>query len=239
MGQIEFKEYFAIIFKRLWIIVLAAFLFTLGSAAITYYVRDRIYEASTTLYVGKHLNVSAEVEAAELNLGENLIRDYGELVKTKMVAREVIAELQDEIPWLKQAPESYIAGKISVNAINGSRFIQLKVTDLDPKTAAMLANTVAEVFQRETMKLLRIENIAIIDKAEVPSIPVKPQHKMDIAVGFAAGILVGLLFVFLLEYLDDTYKTPEDISRHLGLNVVGIIPKVNKRAIIPEGGLGA
>ena len=47
---------------------------------------------------------------------------------------------------------------------------------------------------------------------------------MNIAIAGVLGIMLGIGLVFLVEYLDNTIKTPEDIERYVGLPVLGIIP---------------
>jgi len=48
---------------------------------------------------------------------------------------------------------------------------------------------------------------------------------MNIAIATLLGLMLGIGIVFLAEYLDDTIKTTEDVQKHLGLTVIGTIPK--------------
>ncbi len=48
------------------------------------------------------------------------------------------------------------------------------------------------------------------------------------AIAGVLGLMLGMFLVFLLEYLDNTIKTPEDVERYLGLPVIGTIPMANK-----------
>ena len=76
---------------------------------------------------------------------------------------------------------------------------------------------------------VRLNNISIIDRAEVPSNPFKPSLGRNIVIGIVLGLLLGVLVAFLIEYLDDTLKTPDDVESRLGLAVVGIIPLLSKQ----------
>ena len=58
----------------------------------------------------------------------------------------------------------------------------------------------------------------------VPSSPIKPKKQLNIAIAAFIGIMVGLGIVFLIEYLDNTIKTPEDVQKHVGIPVIGTIP---------------
>lgn len=66
-----------------------------------------------------------------------------------------------------------------------------------------------------------------LDAAITPQTPVKPRKKLNVAIAGVLGIFVGIGMVLVLEFLDTTLKTTEDIERHLGLPVLGRIPMVD------------
>jgi succinoglycan biosynthesis transport protein ExoP len=66
-------------------------------------------------------------------------------------------------------------------------------------------------------------NISIVDRAE-PGLKFKPNLKLNMALGLLAGLLLGVLLALAFEYLDDTFKRPEDIEKLLGLAVLGAVP---------------
>lgn len=82
----------------------------------------------------------------------------------------------------------------------------------------------------ENIRLARLRstpNIVQIETAYVPSSPIQPQPLRNAALGAAAGILIMGAIVVLIEYLDDTLKTPEDITRTLNLPVIGLIGEMD------------
>jgi len=76
-------------------------------------------------------------------------------------------------------------------------------------------------------------NIRIVDPAIVPSVPVLPRKLVNLVLGVAAGGLLGLLIVFVLEFLDQSVKSSEDLEEKLGLAFLGFVPyeKQKKREI--------
>lgn len=66
--------------------------------------------------------------------------------------------------------------------------------------------------------------VQIVDRAEVPIKPVKPNHKLNIAMAILLGFLFSAGLAFFLEYMDNTVKEPLDISMQLGMPVLGMIP---------------
>ncbi len=71
-----------------------------------------------------------------------------------------------------------------------------------------------------------ISTATVIDKALTPLDPIKPNKRKNLALGFVLGIMLGVGLVFLLDYMDQTIKTSDDVRDRLGLNVLGIIPRI-------------
>jgi len=82
---------------------------------------------------------------------------------------------------------------------------------------------------RETLRLARLQNtpnVVQLEPAAVPSSPVRPQPLNNTLLAGAVGLIIAAGISFLIEYLDDTLKTPEDIDRVLGLPVIGYIAEM-------------
>jgi capsular exopolysaccharide synthesis family protein len=77
-----------------------------------------------------------------------------------------------------------------------------------------------------------VGNAAVVDSAIIPQLPVKPNKKLSLAIGGVLGIFLGMLTVFLMEYLDKTLKTEEEIERYGRHNIIGRVP------LIPEDEIG-
>lgn len=69
-----------------------------------------------------------------------------------------------------------------------------------------------------------LNNIAIVDRAEVPRGPFKPNLRLNLLIAAFLGLFGGVAFAFLFEHLDDTIKHGEDVERELGLALLGVIP---------------
>lgn len=80
-----------------------------------------------------------------------------------------------------------------------------------------------------------INNIAIIDAAVVPNSPHKPKLMVNLLIGAFLGLFGGIALAFLFEHLDDTIKHGEDLERHLGLPLLGLIPYLKATSSGREG----
>jgi capsular exopolysaccharide synthesis family protein len=72
-------------------------------------------------------------------------------------------------------------------------------------------------------------NVAVVDRALPPQGRYKPNLPRNLAIGLLLGALLGILSAFVLEFMDQTFKTPQDIEQRLRLSVLGIIPKLKKQ----------
>jgi len=219
----EIKRYIQVVIKRLWFIILVPVLVGAIAGYLNFYVFEPVYEAETTLLI-TGLSGGGEEEVSALRLediaaGQVLIYEYSAIISSNRVTDAVLQKLND--PELTHAA---LRNMMSIRAVNDTRIIAITVTHSDPEKAAQIADILAEEFSQVVVGLYRIENVDIIDKAQVPVIPVGPAKvRNTVLAAFAAGMsAVGL--VILLDFLNTKIKTSEDVETWLGLNVIGSIP---------------
>ena len=115
--------------------------------------------------------------------------------------------------------------------------LQGKYTDNHPEVIAIRKKleTIQKTIDRETKRLLQsikidlsgqfsANNIRIIDDAVVPLDPYMPRKLLNIAIGFFAGIFLGIFITSLLEFIDQTAKTSKDIEDKFKIPLLGFIP---------------
>ncbi len=78
-------------------------------------------------------------------------------------------------------------------------------------------------------------NIYIIDRAEVPKSPVRPRRMLNILLSVIVGLFGGVGVAFFLEYIDNTFKKPEDVEEKLSVALLGVVPLM-RSADVQEGG---
>jgi polysaccharide biosynthesis transport protein len=76
---------------------------------------------------------------------------------------------------------------------------------------------------------LTTNNISIVDSANAPLFPYKPNLQSNLLAGLGIGLFLGLCLVFLLEYLDDSIRFPDMVERVLGVPLMGVIPVGDKK----------
>lgn len=210
--------------KKRWIIVVAIPLITaLTTGIVSFFVLAPVYEASTTLIVGKKASddtqqASQLLENNVLQANKQLALTYSEIAKSRTVEENVIREL-----GLDYTTEQ-LNKKITVESVKNTEILEIAVLDKDPAMAAEIANTMAKKFSDSVIEIKKVDSVSIVDKAVAPSNPVKPKKTQNVMIAFAVGLMLSVGVALLLEFLDNTIKSSKDVEKILGLPVLGEIP---------------
>lgn len=219
---ISLRELFAVLRKRLWLIVLITIIAATVSAVISFFVLTPVYESKTQILVNQAKNDEQLYSNQTVQTNVQLINTYNDIITSPAILDKVIKELN-----LDKSAAS-LSGQIQVTSAQDSQVAQIVVQDTSAKRAADIANTTAAVFQKEVPKLMNVDNVKVLSKAalgENPS-PVKPQPLLNVVIAIVVGLMVGVGLSFLLEYLDNTLKTEQDIENILELPVMGVITTI-------------
>lgn len=208
--------------KRILVIMLIALLGLGLSGVWTFFVVDELYSADVLLYIWQDKNADDEqaVSSGDLALFSQLVSDYQVLAKSRLVTSMVVAELE-----LDPARAAGLSNKIAVGTRSNTRHLTITVTDQDPVFAAMVANKVADVFSRVVVDKMGAGNVNIIDDAFPPGSPSSPNKQLNLAIGLILGLMAGIGLALLIEFLDTTVKSAEDVEALTGYTLLGAIPE--------------
>jgi capsular exopolysaccharide synthesis family protein len=81
---------------------------------------------------------------------------------------------------------------------------------------------------------IKSSNIHPIDKALVPMFPFKPNRFKNMVLAIFMGLFCGVFGAFVIEYFDNTFKSPEEVERYLGLPILGTIPHISLKKVSEE-----
>ena len=130
-----------------------------------------------------------------------------------------------------------LAKKITVNAQNNTRVLQISVSDTDPQRAAEIANCVREEAAIQIKRIMDVDAVNLVYEAQVPKAPSYPNVASSTLGWAAIGFVVILCVLAAVYALDDGIRTEEDVERYLGLSTLGIIPvssDLNAKADLPN-----
>jgi capsular polysaccharide biosynthesis protein len=220
---ISLKEIAQTLRKRLMLISLIAAVAVAVSGLISYFILTPVYQASTQMLVNQKTSEQPMLDPNQIRSSVEIINTYKQIIQSPAILDIVVKDLN------LQLSTDTLKSKISVSSEQNSQVFNLTVQDEDPAQAVKLANAISNTFASEVKTIMTINNVKILSPAVLkdnPS-PIKPKPLLNMAIALVVGLMAGVGIAFLLEYLDNTIKTEEDIQKVLGLPVLGAIPKIS------------
>ncbi|MFO7682816.1 MAG: polysaccharide biosynthesis tyrosine autokinase [Chloroflexota bacterium] len=289
----DLKNYISLIWRWAWLIALGILVAGTASFIISKNTTP-IYRSSSRLLIDQAPGTSSGNEYTQILVEQRLAQTYVELLNTDPVLQETIERLG--LPYTT----GQLKGKITVSAPQDTQIINIGVEDTSPQSAALIANTLGEVFitqnqERENRRFaepisnwetrlnalgneiesiqtqindmgeptsaegratlsrlqtnlnesqiqytdvfnnlnqLRIDqaretsNLIQIEPAKENSAPIRPRTLTNVLLAAVVGGMMAVGIIFLIEYLDDTLKTPDHILEDTGLTTLGAIAMI-------------
>ena len=220
---IDMKKILNIILSKKIFIALIILLSLVVGYFYSYYYKKPQYNSSVTvLLTGDEAQGEKQVTQTDLNLNSGLISTYGSIAKSANVLSKVIENLGLDIS-VKNLQKN-----LTVAEIKNTQFLKITVENSNPETAMKIANEISTVFVEQIKTIYNIQNINIIDTAEISNTPCNINHIKDMAIALMAGIFASGVLILILYILDDTIKSEKDIPVNLKLETIGTIPNTNK-----------
>ncbi|WP_370774515.1 YveK family protein [Clostridium sp.] len=220
---ISISEIFEALKKRWILIVSITLVATLISGILSFFVIKPTYETSTKVFIGKEESNQEGYNTNDIQMYQKLLQTYAETIKTNEVVQAAINSTNNTdltVPAVK--------GALTVTPVSDTQILQIKYQNKNPEVAKEILEGITNEFVILAKELVPNGNVRVIEAVQLPEDPVAPNKKMNVAIAFLLGLMVSVGLVFLIEYLDNTFKSKEELERELDIPVVGIIPLVNE-----------
>ena len=215
--EIDLVELLGVILHNLWIIIVSGVIVAAVALLVSYFIITPKYESVTKIYVISKTNADT-MTYSDLQAGSTLTKDYKELVKSRPVLEEVLAETGIDIE-LKDLEE-----QITVEVPTDTRIVSITVEDKDPYEARIIADSVRIAAAKHIQEVMDTEAVNVVEEASLPIEKSSPSILMNTAIGYAVGLFLAIAIVMINYIMDDTIKTPDDVEKFLGVSVLGSIP---------------
>ncbi len=223
MEEINLTDLFKYFLNKILVIILITVFCGLIGSMYSVFFQKPMYKSKTTLLLANVSSIDSNASAssvinADITLNQKLVSTYREIITSKRVLKQVIDKLDLDYTY-----ES-LKSKITVDSISNTEVISVTVVSPNPEEASMIANEVANTFCDEIVNIYQIQNVNIIDKAEVSENPYNINVLKQTIIYLFIGLVIGCAVVFVIFYFDTTVKSKEEIEKKVGLPVLGIIP---------------
>nr|WP_235918179.1 Wzz/FepE/Etk N-terminal domain-containing protein [Paenibacillus lutrae] len=229
----EIKRYLSVLRKRFWLIILIVFVGCSATGAVSALYLTPKYQASTKLIVNSPANSQGmlQLDMNAINTNISLIHTYKEIIKTPAIMNLVV----EQHPEFGLTAEELMK-RIQFTSVSDTQIFTLSLQDAKYEKAAVIVNTVAQMFQKQIPNIMKIDNVFILHEADPSKIPapVEPNVAVNTAVAFVASLMFALGLVFALEYFDDSLKSEEDIEHYLELPMLVAVPEIRPGDMKPK-----
>ncbi len=224
MEELDLKELLMLFWNKKVKILLIVAIFTLIGVIYTIGFVTPVYTSSTTLLLGKSDSSTGKTDTittTDITLNSKLVSTYSVLIKSKSVLRPVISNLSIDLS------ESELEKSITVSQEKDTEIIRIAVTNANATTAAKLANEIAKVFTQKVTDMYKINNVQVVDEAEVSAAPSNINHAKDVIIFAFVGVVVAVMYVLIANMLDTTIKSAEEVEKEFKVPVLASIPLYN------------
>jgi non-specific protein-tyrosine kinase len=160
----------------------------------------------------------------EVFIEQNQTLQLGRFASSKEnLARQLVIIEGD----MKATQQAIAALQSSTSAVDQAELTRLRSTLTQYQTS--YANLLKSYEEIRLTEAQAIDNVVVAEPAVVPRYPVKPNTLMNTLLAAVVGCMLAVGVAFLIEYLDDTIKTSEDVSQTLELSTLGAITRIEAR----------
>lgn len=218
------------LWKRMRLIVLVIVLIE-GLAVGSSFLQTPQYEGSIKILIGQESGAKvAPVSVSDL---QQLTVTMAQAVDTYPVADAAIRRLN-----LSMTPETLL-DKLDSEAISETQFIMVTYPDSDPRRAQRMVNAVGDAFSEQVSKISPSANAVtatVWEEARVPESPVSPNPVRRAFFALVIGAILGAGLALLLEVIDDSWQSPEEVEQLSGIPTLGIVPAIDGTKSGSRGG---
>ena len=219
--NINISEILDALKKRWKIIVGITLAFTIIAGIISFFVISPKYEVTTKLFIGKENKKAEEYNSSDVMMYQKLLTTYAEVAKTDDLIEKALnkANINEKVRAVKE--------NLKITPRQDTQILEISYIGKDPGKDVSIVQNVTTEFIKEAKKLIPSGNIQVVEKASYPDKPVSPNKKLNILIAFILGLIVSIGLSLLLEFMDNTFKSKEELEKALELPVLGTIPELN------------
>ncbi|WHH57514.1 Wzz/FepE/Etk N-terminal domain-containing protein [Petroclostridium sp. X23] len=219
-NEIDLLQLYHILMRRKWIIIFITLIAVIISAIFSFFVVQPVYEANVNIIIGKEeaqYFLEDKYTNSDIALYLQVAKTYEEIAKSRAVRYRTEQAVQDGS--FEQVKNIKVASKSSTQVLT------ITISHFSAEAAAVCANALAENFIQVAGEVLPAGQLKILDKAERPEQPSSPNRKLNIAIGSVLGMMISIGIVMLLEFINRSIESEQDVKNYLNLPVLGVVPQ--------------
>lgn len=219
--EIDLKEFFRVLLKKSWIIILCAAL--MGTSVLVYTMNfvSPQYQASTSIYINNNSgSASNSVSSGDLAVALRLVNSYANIIKSERVLNKVVEQTGLVLT------ASQLGGMVKAEPMGETEMLKVTVTTPNAQMSADIANAIADVAPKEITEIIQGSSAKIVDYAKVPQSPSSPNYATSAVLGAVVGAVLVVGVLLLQMVTDIRIKSEDDLAKICEIPVLGSIPQL-------------
>ena len=217
---IDLREIFNIMRNNIVLITIISLGFALIGGIVTQFLIPTKYEARASMIVNTRQDQNINVTNDQITSAKNLVSTYSIIVRSDTVLDEVIKNLKLDMSY------DELEKSVSVLALDNTQVMEIIVENENPIIATNITTEILNIAPGIIVKMVEAGSVKIVSDARVNEDPVSPNMLLNVAGSLCIGIVIAAGTVILKGTLNNKFKSYEDITKHLELIVLGVIPTV-------------
>lgn len=215
---IEISDIFKILKKRIVLIGSFTVIATALASFLSFYVMTPQYVSSTKLFIGKEAAENQKYSVSDIQVYQKFLNTYSEILQTSDLIEKAMENNNIQLSV------GAVSSGLTVSPKTDTQIIGVSFKCSDPELSKDVLDALTSEFIEESAKLIPDGNVQIIQKPNLPTYPVNTNKAKNIAIGFLAGLMLGVLVAFFVEYMNNTILTAKELEEILDIPVIGKIP---------------
>jgi capsular polysaccharide biosynthesis protein len=217
---IKIEEVIGILTKRWKMIIAITLAATVLSGIVSFFVIAPKYKASTKVFIGKENSDSKnqDYNNSDIQMYQQLLKTYAEVIKTTDLVEKAIDDSG------VNTTSNEVLANLTVTPEANTQILEIDYISKDKNDSKELLDDITDEFIKTSRDLIPNGNVKIVEQVRTPEAPASPNKKLNIAIAFLLGLMVSVGLAFLLEFIDNTFKTKDQLEQVLGVPVLGAIP---------------
>ena len=203
--------------SKLWLLLGVGFMCACLMFAYTVFLQKPSFSSTTKLYILNRQGGDS-ITSSDLQSSTYLTKDYTELIRSRTVIESVIARMGLDTTYEK------LISHISVSTESDTRVVAISVSSEDPYLACDIANEICDVVTIQIRNVMSVAAVNVVDRANVPTKPTRPNVKVNVMIGFLVGFVLVMLIVGVRFVINDKVTTEDDVEKYLGISVLAVFP---------------
>ena len=213
--EINLGELFQLLKQNIKMIVISILIGIIVLGIMTVFFINKKYESTSKLFLKPDVTEGI-TDYTQINSNNLMVNNYIEMLKGNNIQSQAANELNMET--------SEVNAALTISNQTNTQIISITATTTDPELSKQIVDAVVKVFRKEVKETLNVNNIAVVDQAEVATAPVSPNLKMNLIIGALLGGFISVGYLFIKFMLDTHIHNKEEAEKYLGIPMLGSIP---------------